>query len=267
MLAPPPVTCHAATRALAVVGAGGAIECFDLESSRLSWRAELAARALCLSPSGVVFVAGGDAPEVVALDSATGATVHRAAVDEPVRGLQLADETLLVLTDSAVIALDASSLAQRWALAAEVRALAASGGSVYALSSDSALVGLRRDDGSRVWTRRVAPQTLPFLAACTDGVALAVESVVVGYSAENGVRWVHSAPRRFSAGPVECGATSVAVADRGGVVRVLSARSGGHVASFSAAPLRPLALAASETAIATVGVEGDAWWTVHQPQP
>ena len=76
-------------------------------------------------------------------------------------------------------------------------------------ASEPALLRLRRDDGSRVWTRRIAPQTLPFLAAFPDGVALAVESVVVGYSAESCVRWVHSASSPVLAGPVECGAASL----------------------------------------------------------
>jgi hypothetical protein len=88
---------------------------------------------------------------------------------------------------------------------------------------------------------------------------MGVEAIVAAYSGDNTLEWVHCAPRRLLAGPVMCGPTGLAFADGAGIVRVLRRENGAHTASYSAAPVRPIALAASTETIAALGVDGEAW--------
>jgi len=227
-------------------------------SLRPLWTLDLGARAVCCSAAGDVFVACNDTPEVLRIDARSGTVVATSTLALCAEALQVIGDALVIITGAEVLALE-KSFDTRWVRAEPVCSATASNDSLFVLTRDTALTRLDLRNGSVLWSRRVGRHILPQLAAAEDRVVYAVESVVVGLSGAGAVCWVHSAPRRIVAGPGACGAGALAVADRTGIVRVLGIADGKHVASYSALPVRPIALTGSPSTVVGIGADGDVW--------
>jgi len=250
--------CMDASGELVVLGDAVAVHGVELESLRRLWVIGVTASAIRCAPAPHVFVARSDVPELLRIDARDGAVTGRRALPLPAGALHATDRRLVVLSASGIQAFD-GPLDRRWTRPQQAVAPASHGDRLYVLARGPTLTCLDLGDGSLVWSRPLGRRVLHQLAASEAGVAFAVESVAVGLSRAGSVRWVHSGPRRIAAGPVTCGEGRLAIADQAGVVRVLDAASGEHVASYPSRDVRPTALAGSSTALAALGIDGDAW--------
>jgi orotate phosphoribosyltransferase len=262
----PGTRCMDASGDLLVLGDATAVHAIERDSLRRRWTVDVAARAICCAPSPHVFVAGADVPELMLIDARDGTVIERRTLASPADALHRMDRVLVVLGAFGIAAVD-RSLDLCWTRAQRAVAPASHGERLFLLTRGPTLTRLDPSDGSLVWSRAVGRRTLHQLAAAEDRIALAVESVAVGLSSAGGVRWVHSGPRRIAAGPVTCGEGRLAVVDQAGVVRVLDAISGEHVASYSSGDVRPISLSGSTTTLVALGCDGDAWGVDTRSRP
>ena len=165
-------------------------------------------------------------------------------------------DTLIALTGSGILALE-SSFAARWAYTEPARSAVLSNDGLFALTREPALMCVNPRNGAIAWSRPIGRHALPQLAVAEDRVVYVIGSVVVALSNAGTIRWVYSAPRRIIAGPVACGASVLAVADRAGIVYILNFADGKPSASYSALPIRPIALAGSPNTVVCIGMSGD----------
>jgi hypothetical protein len=257
--------CASSTNDTVVLGNSTAVRAMDPDSLLPLWTIDLGARAVCCTENGDVYVARDDKPEVLRVDAGSGVVMATVTLSSCADALEIMGDALIVATETEVLALE-RSLTRRWGCAEPMRSMVASDEGLFVLTQHSTLCRLDPRTGTALWSRRVGGCTLPQLAAIGDGVAYAVESVVVCLSGAGTTLWVRSGSSRIVAGPVACGASTMAVGDNAGFVRTLRSGDGGYIASYAALPLRPIALAGSPSTVVGVGVDGDVWGIDLMPQ-
>lgn len=241
-----------------VLAGAASVRCLDAGTLQLRWTRQLRARILCCPGTDCIFVdAEGDG--LLVLDSATGATRTCRPALRDLRSLHACAGIPLAITSSALHGLD-ETLTGRWKWPHRVVSVATvSGDRFVALTSDARLVCVDARDGQVAWARDIGRAPLPRVAAADDGIVCAIGCTAIGFSSAGQVAWIHTAPNRIVAGPVDCGAGLVAIADRRGCIQLLDRRDGACRAAYEGLRQRPLVLAGSRDRLAGIDCDGTSW--------